>query len=145
MSKVGRERLFTDANNSLNVLCQIANFIQDEVHVLSAGLGVDDDHPEKVGLVSLQLVAHHHTALLHHALLHHRRHLQKEGRHTAATDSTDVNVLKHDWTLTAWSFSQSSGPSGRFLRLGGIYQKQTFAYSGCRRKKLFKIGNLLQI
>lgn len=50
------------------------NLIQDKVHVLSASLGADDDHPEKVDLVFVRLVAHHHAALLHHALFHHWGH-----------------------------------------------------------------------
>lgn len=66
--------------------------IQNKVHVLFADLRTDDNHPEKVGLVSMRLVAHHHTALLHHALLYNGGHLQEEGGDTAMTDSTD-NVL----------------------------------------------------
>lgn len=51
--------------------------IQDKVHVLPADLRADDHHPEKIGLVMMDLVAHHHTALLHHALFHHRGHLNR--------------------------------------------------------------------
>lgn len=78
--------------------------IQDKVHVLSAGLRADDDHPEEVGLVSVRLVAHHHAALLHHALFHHRGHLQEEGGYTAMTDGTD-DVLTEE---RIWSSSRDN-------------------------------------
>lgn len=68
--------------------------IQDKVHVLSADLRTDDDHPEKVGFVSVQLVAHHHAATLHHALLHHWGHLQEERGDIAMADSTDSILTK---------------------------------------------------
>lgn len=55
------------------------DLIQDKVQVFPADLRTDDHHPEKVGLVTVGLVANHHAALLHHALFHHRGHLQEEG------------------------------------------------------------------
>lgn len=63
------------------VLSQIVYLIQDEVQVLPADLGADDHHPEKVGFVSVGLVAYHHAACLHHSLLYHRGHLQAERRY----------------------------------------------------------------
>lgn len=79
---------------SSQVFSQIVYLIQDKVHVQPAGLRADGDHPEKVGTVSVWLVAHHHAALLHHALFHHRGHLQKEGD-AVMTDSTG-NILTNE-------------------------------------------------
>lgn len=86
------ERPFTDADSSSQVFSQIVYLIQDKVHVLCAGLWADDDHPEKVDLVSVRLVADHHTAILHHALFNHRGHLQDEGGDAVMTDSTDNSL-----------------------------------------------------
>lgn len=55
------------------------DLIQDKVQVLLADLRADDHHPEKVGLVTMGLVANHHAAFLHHALFHQWGHLQEEG------------------------------------------------------------------
>lgn len=79
------EKLYIDMNYSSQVFSQIVYLIQDEVQVLHADLRADDHHPEKIGLVTVGLVAHHHTALLHHALFHHRSHLQEEGGYTVRT------------------------------------------------------------
>lgn len=140
------------------VLPQVVDLIQDKVQVLPADLRTDDHHPEKVGLVTVGLVANHHAALLHHALFHHWGHLWKERgetwmtfcfqKHYCCTNrgTEGCSLVKYclisigkttqftDELLTVCSFFQSSGPRGRLLRLGGMYQKQTFVYSGCRQK-----------
>lgn len=75
-----------------------------------------------------------HTFLVYHNRIHAFAKLKLNNLFMSALEYIKITLCS-DELLTVWSFFQSSGLSGRFLRLGGRYQKQTFANSGCREKQ----------
>lgn len=60
----------------LQVLSKKFDFIQQEVHVLSADLRADNHLAEEVDFAPVRLVPKHHAALLHHPLLNYRSNLK---------------------------------------------------------------------
>ena len=82
------------------VLAQLFQLVQQEVHINPGQCRVGHDHAEEVAPGAVGLVADHHGALLHHALLEDGRHLGEEGRElpAAARVGSGGGVGSRTWT-----------------------------------------------
>lgn len=85
----------------LQVLGKKLDFIQQEVHVLSADLRADDHLAEEVDFSPVRLVPKHHAALLHHPLLNYRSNLKIERK---------KGLMSHSEIQPAWAGSVFCDP-----------------------------------
>lgn len=92
----------------LQVLSEKFDFIQQEVHVLSADLRADNHLAEEVDFAPVRLVPKHHAALLHHPLLNYRSNLKVDTKKRLMSRSE----IQHVWAGSVFcglkSFSELS-------------------------------------